>query len=104
MGQIVIVGYRPKPGKSDALKALALLHVQRLRDEGLVTDREAVLMEAKDGTVIEVFEWRSNEAIEAAHQNAAVQAMWKQYAEVCDYVPIATVDEAKQLFSNFTPL
>lgn len=39
MGRIVIVAYRPKPGKADALKYLTRAHVARLRKEGLVTDR-----------------------------------------------------------------
>ena len=104
MGRIVIVGYRPKPGKADALKALLKSHVQRLRAEGLATSRESIIIEAKDGTVLEVFEWKSKEAIESAHTNSIVQTMWKEYSEVCDYVPIASVEEAKQLFSEFTPL
>ncbi len=104
MGRIAIVGYKPKPGKADALKQLARTHVQRLRAEGLVTSRDPIIMEASDGTVIEVFEWKSKEAIESAHTNPVVQAMWKEYAEVCDYVPVASIEEAKQLFSDFTPL
>ena len=104
MGRIVIAGYKPKPGKAEALKKLASTHVQRLRAEGLVSAREPIIMEAKDGTIIEVFEWKSKEAIESAHTNSAVQQMWKEYAEVCDYVPVGTVDEAKQLFSEFSPL
>jgi hypothetical protein len=30
--------------------------------------------------------------------------MWEEYAAVCDYVPVAQVPEAAQLFSEFTPL
>lgn len=104
MGRIVIVAYRPKVGHQQALRQLALGHMRRLRAEGLVSEREAVLMEAKDGTVIEVFEWKSEEAIEAAHGNPAVQAMWKEYGEVCDYIPAGKVPEMTQLFSEFTPL
>ena len=104
IGRLVIVGYKPKPGKADALKKLAETHVQRLRAEGLVTAREPVIMETKDGTIIEVFEWKSKQALESAHQNSVVQAMWKEYSEVCDYVPVASVEEAKQLFSEFSPL
>jgi quinol monooxygenase YgiN len=104
MGRIAIVGYKPKPGKADALKQLARTHVQRLRAEGLVTSREPIIMEANDGTIIEVFEWKSKEAIESAHTNPAVQVMWKEYAEVCDYVPVSSIEEAKQLFTEFTPL
>jgi quinol monooxygenase YgiN len=104
MGRIVIAGYRPKPGKSEALRALVGSHLSRLRAEGLVTARAAVVMEAEDGTILEVFEWRSKEAIVEAHDNDAVQAMWQEFAAVCDYVPVADVAEAQALFSEFSPL
>jgi len=104
MGRIVIVGYKPKPGKAEALRSLASSHVQRLRAEGLVTPREAIIMEANDGTIIEVFEWKSKEAIESAHKNPAVQVLWKEFSDVCDYVPVASIAEAKQLFAEFAPV
>jgi hypothetical protein len=104
MELLVIAAYRPKPGKSEALRALMHTHLPRLRAEGLVTARESILMEAKHGTFIEVFGWKSKEAIEAAHHNPAVLAMWSEYAEVCDYVPVGSVAEAQQLFSEFAPV
>jgi quinol monooxygenase YgiN len=103
MGVIVIVGYQPKPGKADALRTLMRTHVPRLRAEGLATAREPILMEAKDGTIIEVLEWISAEAIDSAHTNPQVLAMWSEYEEVCDYVPAGTVAEFSELFSSFVP-
>ena len=104
MERVVIAAYRPKPGKAEALRALMHTHLPRLREQGLVTDRESILMQASDGTFVEVFEWKSKQAIEAAHRNPAVLAMWDEYAQVCDYVPIGSVPEAQQLFSEFTPV
>ena len=104
MGQIVIVAYRPKPGRAARLRELVASHVPRLRELGHVTEREPVVMSASDGTVVEVFEWLSAEAIAAAHEDAAVQAMWAEFAEACDYLPIGDVPEAAQLFSEFAPL
>ncbi len=101
---VVIACYRPKPGQQAALRALMPDHVPRLRAQGLVTDRAPIMMEAADGTIVEVFEWKSQQAIDSAHENPAVLEMWREYGEVCDYVPVATVAEAAQLFSNFTPL
>lgn len=104
MGRIVIVGYKPKPGKTRALKELTKTHVPRLKKEGLVTDREAIIMEAEDGTIVEVFEWLSKEAIQQAHSNPEVLKMWGEYAEVCDYVPIGSLSEFKNLFAEFSPV
>ena len=103
MGVIVIVGYKPKPGKAEALRELMRSHVPRLRAEGLTTSRDPILMEAKDGTIIEVFEWVSAEAIGSAHSNPQVLTMWSEYEEVCEYVPVGTVPEAGDLFSGFAP-
>lgn len=104
MGQIVIVAYKPKPGKEEALKQLMKTHLPRLKQEGLVTDRESIIMETADGTIIEVFEWLSAEAIANAHNNKTVQQMWAEYAEVCDYVPLNTLKEAGDLFAGFKPV
>ena len=104
MGRIVIVAFRPKPGQADKLARLLRDHHPKLRAEGLVTGREPVQMASADGTMVEVFEWASGAAIEAAHGNAAVQDMWRAFAEVCDYVPIGAVEESGQLFSEFTAL
>ena len=103
MGRIVIACDRPKPGKLDALRALMADHLPILRSQDLVTDRESIIMEAEDGTIVEVFEWKSQEAIEAAHSNPTVVEMWQRYEEACEYVPVGTVKEANELFSTFTP-
>ena len=104
MGKLVIACYKPKHGKSAALKELCKTHVARLKKEGLVTDRLPVIMEAADGSVIEVFEWLSQQAIDNAHQNPAVLQMWSEYAEVCDYVPLNTLAEANNMFAAFNPV
>jgi hypothetical protein len=104
MGRIVIAGYKPKPGKEKELERLMETHVPILRSEGLATERESIIMRAGDGTVVEVFEWVSDEAMEVAHENTAVQKMWQAYAEVCGYVPLSTLKEADEMFAAFTPL
>ncbi len=104
MGRIVIAVYQPKPGKSEQLLALAKDHLPILRRLGLVTDREGIAALSADGSIIEMFEWVSNEAIETAHGHPEVLAMWERYAEVCEYVPYSSLPEAADLFPNFDPL
>lgn len=103
MPRIVIVGYRPKPGKAEELDALMRTHLPILQQQGLATNRPSYLMKAADGTVIEVFEWVSEEAIQQAHTNPAVLAMWEQYEACCEYVPAGHVAEINHLFSAFAP-
>jgi hypothetical protein len=104
MGRIVIACYRPKPGQQDALHALMVKHVATLRSIGLVTSRAPITMQAKDGSFVEVFEWASPEAIQAAHTHPVILEMWEEYGKVCDYVPVSQVAEASQMFSEFTPV
>lgn len=104
MGEFVIVAYKPKPGREADLVALVLRHVPALRSQQLVTDREPAIMRAADGTIVEVFEWRSAEATEQAHHDPVVQQLWAEFDELCTFVPVAEVPEARQMFSHFTPL
>ncbi len=101
--RIVIVAYKPKEGKPETLRQLMREHYSILKSENLVTDRASVMMEAKDGTIIEVFEWKSKSAVEQAHTNPVILEMWGKYAEACDYIPVGKVEEASNLFSDFTP-
>ena len=101
MGRFVIVAYKPKPDKHAALAAAVEKHLSVLSAENLVTDRSPYVMHAADGTVLEVFEWRSAKAISQAHKSPAVQALWGEFAAVCDYVPLASLAEAQQMFAEF---
>lgn len=104
MSIIVIVGYKPKKGKEKELDLLMKSHVPRLRSEGLATDRASILMRSRNGTMVEVFEWKSKQAIESAHSNPVVVKMWEEYAQVCEYVPIANIEEASGMFAEFSSI
>src|SRR5438309_7028759 len=53
-------------------------------------------MRARDGTIVEVSEWKSREAIDAAHRNPNVLAMWEKFFAMCDCVPLNTLAEAQE--------
>ena len=88
MGRSVIAVYKPKPGKQPALDAAVARHWPVLRSQGLVTARPAHIMRAGDGTIVEVFEWLSPQAIEQAHHNAEVQKLWAEFFEACEFIPV----------------
>jgi len=104
MTRFVVVACKPKAGMSEALEALVRKHVSILRSEGLASDRPVSAMRTADGTIVEVFEWNSAEAIQAAHSNAAVQALWGEFGAACDYVPLSQIPEAQKLFAEFEPI
>jgi hypothetical protein len=103
-GVLVIVAYRPRPGKEGLLLELTREHTPILRGQGLATDRPAYAMRAADGTIIEVFEWKSQEAIAAAHTNPEVLKLWERYGEACEYVPLTSVKECSDMFAGFEPI
>src|SRR5438034_4671441 len=103
-GVIVIVAYRPKPGKEKETLELVRHRVPTLRKEGLVTDRAPTIMRSRDGTIVEVSEWKSLEAIDAAHKNPNVLAMWDKLFAICECVPLKTLPEASDMFAGFQPV
>lgn len=100
----VIACYRPKPGQEAVLQELVRDHVPALRRLGLATDRAPIAMRAADGTLVEVFEWTSAQAIAAAHTRPEVRAMWAAFGNACDYVKVSQLAEAQSLFAEFSPL
>lgn len=104
MGTISIAAYKPRVGKEALLLDAVRDHMPVLRAQGLVTARPALVMRAEDGTIIEVFEWRSDAAIEQAHSNAAVADLWQRFNDACEYVPLATLPECSGMFASFEPL
>lgn len=104
MERIVIAAYKPIPGREEELEMLIRSHWQLLNEQNLVSDRKPIIVKAKDGTIIEVFGWKSKEAIDMAHKNPVVLKMWEDYARCCEYIPAGKIPELMELFSDFKPL
>lgn len=104
MERIVIVAYKPFPGKELEVNNLLKNHWNILYKEGLVMNRKSIICKSEDGTIIEVFGWKSKKAIELSHSNEVIQKMWSEFSKVCDYVSISEVSESQNLFSEFEPL
>ena len=104
MGSISVACYKPKPGCDDALLEMVRNHLPPLRAEGLVTDRASIVMRAGDGTIIEVFEWVSQEAIAGAHNTPVVLELWKRFEGVCTYAIPSNIVEFSKMFAHFEPL
>lgn len=104
MERIVIASYRPKPGKEKDLYRLIKTHVENLRNEGLASARSPIVLKAEDGTVVEIFGWKSKEAIEAAHSHPVVLKMWQEFEGVCEYVAPTSIKEFGGMFPEFEPL
>ncbi|WP_263368927.1 antibiotic biosynthesis monooxygenase [Edaphobacter bradus] len=104
MGSISVACYKPRPGCEDALLTLVRNHLSPLRALCLITDRPPIVMRTSDGTIVEVFEWVSQEAIDAAHHNPTVQLLWKHFEDVCTYEVPSNIAEFQKMFSHFEPM
>ncbi len=104
MGQFVIVAYRPRKGKEAQLLDAIRDHLPILREQGLATDRPSLVMRSGNGTIVEVFEWKSAKAVEEAHSNQAVQALWGRFEAACEYESLANLPESREPFAHFEPV
>lgn len=104
MEQFVIAVFKPKADKEELLKQVVRQHVPTLQSLGLATNRPAYIMQASNGTIVEVFEWVSAEAIEKAHSHPVVLEMWKKFEETCEYGTIGELEESRMMFPGFKPV
>ncbi|MDM5327355.1 antibiotic biosynthesis monooxygenase [Neobacillus sp. CF12] len=93
--------YRPKPGKENELRDILKVHIPVLREEGLITERELLTLQAEDGTIIEIAEWKSSEAIDKAHQSDKVMSVWNQIGALAELTNLSSLAEAQYPFPNF---
>lgn len=93
--------YRPHPGKESELAEIIKGHVPILREEGLITEFPPVTLISVDGTLIEIFEWLSEEAKDKAHSSPKVWPVWEQIMRVAELVSLSSLPEAEHPFPNF---
>jgi quinol monooxygenase YgiN len=101
---LVICSFRPKPGKEKELLGVVRDHLPVLRSQNLATDRTPVVMRASDGTIIEVFEWKHQAAIDEAHRNPEVGKLWARYEACSQYISLRDVPETTGPFPGFEPI
>jgi hypothetical protein len=62
MGKVVIAIYKPREGQEQELLNLVKVHVTTLRQEGLATERKSTVMRSKEGAILEIFQWATDDA------------------------------------------
>lgn len=104
MGRIVIAVYKPKSDKEKDLLEVVKDHTPVLRSRDLIIERNAIVMKAEDGTILEVFEWKSKEAIDRAHNDPFVLALWKRFENSSEFVSLSKLEESNLIFAEFEPV
>ncbi len=98
---VVMAIYRPKDGKISELEVLVHKHFPTLSEYGLTTKNPPFIGRSSDGSIIEVFEWASEEAAKKAHDHPAVAKVWEAMAMVCDFGRLEQLPESKKPFPHF---
>ena len=75
-----------------------------LKTHNLITDRESILVQSNNGNYIEIFEWKSNDAIAEAHKNSEVQKLWDEMEKVCAFTTLESIEEVREYFPQFKPI
>jgi hypothetical protein len=100
-GEYVIASYKPKSGKENDLMAVLREHMGILASQNLIEEQNALILSASNGTILEIFRWKSKDAIAEAHRNPAVLEMWKRFEACCTYEPLSTLQECSHPFAGF---
>lgn len=99
--EVVFALYQPHPGEDETLRKLIPGHLPALKKIGLITDRPALLVRSGNGTYIEIFEWVSKSAANAAHQHPEIAKIWEAMGQVADFPGLASLEEAGAQFPHF---
>ena len=83
--------YRPHPGKAEELKEVLKVHIPTLRKEELITNRELLSCKQRMGRLSRSLSGVSTEAIEKAHQSAAVMAVWDKIGSLAELTSLSTL-------------
>ena len=102
--QVVFALYRPHEGKDEELRKLIAEHIPTLRRLELITDREPVVVKSKNGTYIEIFEWRTGESASKAHHLPEVAKVWEAMGQIADLPSLDSLEEIKKTFPHFEPV
>lgn len=101
MGRVVFAVYKPFKNRENELLDLVKVHFDLLLGQNLITNRKRIVLQAKNNEIIEIFEWKNQEAIDNAHTNTIVMDLWNKFSEVCTYENLNSLEESGGIFPDF---
>lgn len=103
-GLLAFAMYKPHDGKRAEFMAILDQHVPLLRELELITARDNYILEMEDGTLIDVFEWVSEEAKDLAHKHPAVGQLWGEMMKIATFPHLKDLANAEMPFPGFPVL
>jgi hypothetical protein len=85
----MLVSYHPKAGREQELRALVERHYPVLSQLGLVTDMRAQVWQARAKGAerphfVELFQWKTPQSSDVAHQTPEVMAVWETMGPILE--------------------
>lgn len=82
----VIVTYIVKKGHEAEFEKTLRKHWKALRGENLTTQQNPFLLKDPESPTVykEIFEWKSRDSFQKAHESAQVQKIWKKMVELTE--------------------
>lgn len=103
-GEYVICIYRPKTRSDPAFRKALEEHLDVLDRGGYLASRQHLVMQSeKDGSVLELLEWKTSDAAGKAHDDPSVMAIWGRLSDFADILSLTDLAEAGETFPHFRP-
>jgi hypothetical protein len=83
--ELSFAAYRPRASGDELLQLLAE-DLATLRRRGHVTERPAPVVRTETGELLVVLEWSTTHAVDDAHADPEVLAVWERKARLADYI------------------
>jgi len=100
--QLAFSVYRPRSGCTDEFLLLLREELATLRRRGHVTERPAPVVRAEDGELLVVLEWSTEHAVDDAHADPEVLAVWDRKAQLADYITLPDLARSDVPFARWT--
>jgi hypothetical protein len=101
MRRIACAAYRPREASTLDLFEFFERELRLLRQRGHVTQRPAPVLETSAGELIVILEWSSAHAVDDAHADPEVVALWSEKADLAEYVAPADLAGADVPFASW---
>jgi hypothetical protein len=98
--ELAIAAYRPTGDPDELLRVLSE-DLATLRRRGHVTERPAPVVRMGNGELLVVLEWSSEHAVDDAHADPEVLAVWERKALLADYIAPDAVAGAAAPFARW---
>lgn len=99
--RLSLSAYRPRVDDRHRLEEHLRQEIAALRSRGHITERPVPICRTEAGEYLVVLEWSTTTAVDDAHADAAILAIWERKAELFEYVGVSELARASVPFAAY---